>query len=447
MAIQTDIAKAFGSRITWRFHYPCLVGDPGPELLQSFALFSQPTESQLPRSWSEVCRMDDARAKTSHLLQRAQHCSQLQELNLAGVDIANEEDLLALLRATQGTLLRLDLAGSTGFWLTAAGSPVPAGDPHSIGRVALLTSGSFSGFPLTPADLPRSLVSFSYGWQSEKGLGSFEMKFFSSLLPDNLTDFVTGLGEQCKALQELRLDGFLHLKDEAIASLAPLCLRALSLSFSTVTDSALAELMKHQPTLEELNVRAARHIGDVTLTALANHASGLRKLNVSCCEEVSNHGIDLVLSSNCGGTIESLDLCYAPGLTMTPLLGAIERGQLHRLVMLGVGGFQDFSDATLLRLVELPVRHLGIGGTAVTGDGLAGLPSCLPHLEQLNAHKLRGVTMEDLTAATQGLAGLQGADFDGCTGDDGDDEWVDEEEASGMESYIGQLHEKYPYSG
>jgi len=62
------------------------------------------------------------------------------------------------------------------------------------------------------------------------------------------------------------------------------------------------------------------------------------------------------------------------------------------------------------------LRHLGIGGTQVTGEGISEIGSRCPELRQLNAHRLKQVSKAAIDSLIECCPKLTGLDLNDCEG-------------------------------
>ena len=228
------------------------------------------------------------------------------------------------------------------------------------------------------------------------------------------------------ALRRLHLGGCLQvrLRDAlrgAAGATAPLLpsLEVVDLTECThVNDECVALLARAAPRLRELSLRVCC-VGDGALVALAAHAARLERLNVSCTK-VGVDGLRSLLDAR-HAQLRTLDLCYADhlarrdGARVAALL--CERAS-PGLEMLGLGGFERLSDEELLALCDAhpKLRHVGIGGCrALSEAGVGDALARLARLEQLNAHRMRGIVTPALLARLRGACPmLRGLEISEC---------------------------------
>ena len=250
------------------------------------------------------------------------------------------------------------------------------------------------------------------------GLRYVSMRGDRPLVDDQL---VVALMAYCTSLRSLTLTSG-SLTDSAVAAMVRVHAGLVELNFACqekLTDVALCAIAKHLPKLELLDVSFLRSNGisddgvialaqkctalktlrlcgipvtDAALLAVAEHCPELQVLSLGDCDHISDvsflrsNGISddgvIALAQKCTA-LKTLRLCAIP-VTDAALLAVAEH--CPELRVLSVGGCYHISDTGVIALVQrcAALKSLDLENTRITDDAVSAAAKNCPYLEELH---------------------------------------------------------------
>ena len=230
---------------------------------------------------------------------------------------------------------------------------------------------------------------------------------------------VTALLRRCDGLRyvSMRADRPL-VDDQLVVALMAYCtsLRSLALTSGSLTDSAVAAMVRVHAGLVKLNFACQHKLTDVALCAIAKHLPKLELLNVNFPRNngISDGGV-IALAQKCTA-LKKLRLCGIP-VTDAALLAVAEH--CPELRVLSVGDCDHISDTGVIALVQrcAALKSLDLENTCVTDDAVSAAAKNCSYLEELNLGALergfkRNVTDNALRTIAKYLPKLQALNLD-----------------------------------
>jgi F-box/leucine-rich repeat protein 2/20 len=204
---------------------------------------------------------------------------------------------------------------------------------------------------------------------------------------------VTALLRRCDGLRYVSMRGDRPLvDDQLVVALMAYCtsLRSLTLTSGSLTDSAVAAMVRVHAGLVELNFACQHKLTDVAPCAIAKHLPKLELLNLSYAgagrrragdNEISDDGV-IALAQKCTA-LKTLRLSGIP-VTDAALLAVAEH--CPELRVLSVGDCDHISDAGVIALVQrcAALKSLDLENTRVTDDVVSAVAKNCPYLEELD---------------------------------------------------------------
>jgi len=197
---------------------------------------------------------------------------------------------------------------------------------------------------------------------------------------------VTALLRRCDGLRYVSMHGERPIvDDQLVVALMAYCtsLRSLTLTSGSLTDSALAAMVRVHAGLVELNFACQEKLTDVALCAIAKHLPKLELLNVNYLRSngISDDGV-IALAQECTA-LKTLRLCAIP-VTDAALSAVAEH--CPELRILSVGNCYHISDTGVIALVQrcAALKSLDLENTCVTDDAVSAAAKNCPYLEELH---------------------------------------------------------------
>ena len=234
---------------------------------------------------------------------------------------------------------------------------------------------------------------------------------------------VTALLRRCDGLRYVSMRGDRPLvDDQLVVALMAYCtsLRSLTLTSGSLTDSAVAAMVRVHAGLVELNFACQEKLTDVALCAIAKHLPKLELLDVSFLRSngISDDGV-IALAQKCTA-LKTLRLCGIP-VTDAALLAVAEH--CPELRVLSVGGCYHISDTGVIALVQrcAALKSLDLENTRITDDAVSAAAKNCPYLEELHLGALEcdfkwDVTDNALRTIAKYLPKLQALHLDDRSG-------------------------------
>ena len=234
---------------------------------------------------------------------------------------------------------------------------------------------------------------------------------------------VTALLRRCDGLRYVSMRGDRPLvDDQLVVALMAYCtsLRSLTLTSGSLTDSAVAAMVRVHAGLVELNFACQEKLTDVALCAIAKHLPKLELLDVSFLRSngISDDGV-IALAQKCTA-LKTLRLCAIP-VTDAALLAVAEH--CPELRVLSVGGCYHISDTGVIALVQrcAALKSLDLENTRITDDAVSAAAKNCPYLEELHLGALEcdfkwDVTDNALRTIAKYLPKLQALHLDDRSG-------------------------------
>jgi hypothetical protein len=173
-------------------------------------------------------------------------------------------------------------------------------------------------------------------------------------------------------------------------------------------DSALRTVAQRQASLSVLSMQYCSAISDAGLLALCTHLTGLTRLWLTGCPELTTHGVSALHGLT---ALEELSLAWCPLLTnqATEALA-----HLSRLTSLSLAGCANFSDAALQPLATLTsLRCLSLEDCVLLTDAASPQLARLPALSVLDLNGCSLLTERSLRELLPALKQLRNLDMRG----------------------------------
>jgi F-box/leucine-rich repeat protein 2/20 len=244
------------------------------------------------------------------------------------------------------------------------------------------------------------------------------VRSFGYDVPDNFrASQVTTLLRRCDGLRHVTLFGDVPIdQTEFVVALMAYStsLRSLTLKDGSLTDSAVAAMVRVHTGLVKLNLRSQEKLTDVALLAMARHLPKLELLRMACAPLISDVGV-VALAQNCAG-LETLDL---GDTTITDAALVALANDCHKLQNLDVNYCSNISDTGVIALAQKcsALKTLDLGGTRVTDAGVSAVANNCTNIEDLNlSHVANGITDVALRVIAQHLPKLRLLHLGLCSG-------------------------------
>ena len=200
-----------------------------------------------------------------------------------------------------------------------------------------------------------------------------------------LTDSaVAAMVRMYPGLVELWLANVEKLTDEALRAIAqhlPKLHRRCPQQSTGISDAGVVELAQKCTALKQLNLNG-NLITDAAITAIANNCGDLEELRVSCCENITDAALRVV--------------------------------RLPKLTTLDLSGCSEISDAGLIELSRqcTALKSLNILGTSITDAAVSAVARNCPDIDDLRVDSA-DITDESIKLLAKHCAHLSNLDLDG----------------------------------